>query len=429
MRIRVCTMRNTDGVWVTIDQEATVWDLKELLENEKAIGVPAPFSRLMLRNERADEDDDKRLSQVGVEGGSVLWCGGSSLTGARLSCSGTDASDPAVAILLLTDAERAEANPPEERLRVLARRYSADDGASFSASPSSPFSDADRNMLRAFASFVQASRLLHKLQSLGTNSASAHASAHDSAHAAAKAETNSLTLAQSGNPAVAQTAAQTAAQTNDCSLAIVLAARQVTALLAASGNTRAQAERKTRQLLQYYECLPQLAKLVLCMYAGPSDACIPFHCDSPTALCTTEIALNDDFEGGRFAHWGAQVLTQGPAQGPAKGSTQSLCPHRPPAMHAMHVTHRPAGTVTRHAHSVLHGVTRMVSGTRVTFVVCDEPLGLGCRDQLDLALEMARECSREGETLGVVGQFVAKCTQVQDSATDGRGASKTQHNK
>ena len=90
-------MRNTDGAWVTIDQEATGWDLKELLENKKAIVVPASFSRLMMfsrllmrmRNECVDKDDDKRVRQVGVKG--AASCGAESpwVERARLPLAGS----------------------------------------------------------------------------------------------------------------------------------------------------------------------------------------------------------------------------------------------------------------------------------------------------------------------------------------------------
>jgi len=51
----------------------------------------------------------------------------------------------------------------------------------------------------------------------------------------------------------------------------------------------------------------------------------------------------------------------------------------------VHVTHRPAGTVTHHEPKVLHGVTRMVSGEQCSLFVLDAANGLGDENVLDLA--------------------------------------------
>jgi hypothetical protein len=110
---------------------------------------------------------------------------------------------------------------------------------------------------------------------------------------------------------------------------------------------------------------PRGAKMALRITKGPTDACIPFHCDGAYATSTTQIALNDDYRGGRLVYW-----TFGPASAPEEG--------------VLHITHRPAGTVTHHAPTILHAVTRLESGERCSFFVLDKANGLGEKDVLDL---------------------------------------------
>jgi hypothetical protein len=121
---------------------------------------------------------------------------------------------------------------------------------------------------------------------------------------------------------------------------------------------RAAASKVALKLLKLYQGENGLrnAKFALRITKGPTDACIPFHCDGPYAKSTTQIALNDDYQGGRLVYW-------------TKGT--------------LHVTHRPPGTMTHHEPTILHAVTRLVSGWRCSFFVLDKENGLGDRDVLD----------------------------------------------
>lgn len=108
---------------------------------------------------------------------------------------------------------------------------------------------------------------------------------------------------------------------------------------------------------------------LLCMYKGKhkthaklafritrasasNKTCINFHCDGPYAESTTQISLNSckDYNGGRLVFF-------------AQGS--------------LWIVDRKEGTVTHHTPNVLHGVTCLHSGTRMSLFVLDEANGLG----------------------------------------------------
>lgn len=98
------------------------------------------------------------------------------------------------------------------------------------------------------------------------------------------------------------------------------------------------------------------SKIVLRRTEGPVHGCIWFHCDGDYASHTVQLSLNDDteYDGGRLCFYTA-----------ADG---------------LLVPDRPAGTLTKHARAVLHGVTRLHGGVRYSLFVVDSQNGLGDND-------------------------------------------------
>ena len=109
---------------------------------------------------------------------------------------------------------------------------------------------------------------------------------------------------------------------------------------------------------------PESSKIALRRTVGPVDGCIAFHTDGNYASHTAQLTLTDDseYEGGRLCFvTGAEAELSVPA--------------------------RPAGTLTKHAREVFHGVTRLHRGVRCSLFVVDVSNGLGERDvhRLDAA--------------------------------------------
>ncbi|CAM9526211.1 unnamed protein product, partial [Heterosigma akashiwo] len=105
-------------------------------------------------------------------------------------------------------------------------------------------------------------------------------------------------------------------------------------------------------------------KIALRMTRGPTNACISFHCDGDYAHSTTQIALNpeSEYEGGRLCFY-------------SKGTG------------ALTVLSRKPGSCSHHTAKVLHGVTNLISGTRKSLFVLDNGNGLGERDVIDVTQE------------------------------------------
>ncbi len=96
-------------------------------------------------------------------------------------------------------------------------------------------------------------------------------------------------------------------------------------------------------------------RIALRMTKGPSNACINFHCDGNYATGTVQVALNgpEDYKGGRLCFYVNGYL---------------------------HILQRPAGSITQHPRSVLHGVSTLLEGTRKSLFVVDPTNELGGED-------------------------------------------------
>ncbi len=85
---------------------------------------------------------------------------------------------------------------------------------------------------------------------------------------------------------------------------------------------------------------------------GPTNACIHFHCDGNYATRTVQVALNvpTEYDGAQLCFFTNDTL---------------------------HVLERPLGSTCGHPAKTLHGVTRLVSGSRYSLFVVDASNGLG----------------------------------------------------
>ena len=94
-------------------------------------------------------------------------------------------------------------------------------------------------------------------------------------------------------------------------------------------------------------------KIVMRRTQGPIDGCIAFHADGAYASETAQITVNgdDEYQGGRLAFYSSDVGLKIPV--------------------------RPSVTVTVHKRKQMHGVTRLISGTRYSLFVVDTANGLG----------------------------------------------------
>jgi len=93
------------------------------------------------------------------------------------------------------------------------------------------------------------------------------------------------------------------------------------------------------------------AKIALRMTKANNN-CIDFHCDHHPATGTTQIPLNpcNEYSGGSLVFF---------------------------VNNSLHFVPREVGSIVQHPSLVLHGVTRVASGTRKSLFVLDECNGLG----------------------------------------------------
>lgn len=91
-------------------------------------------------------------------------------------------------------------------------------------------------------------------------------------------------------------------------------------------------------------------KLVLRVTTSPSNACIDFHCDEPHASSTSQISLNDDYEGGRIFFYN-------------KGR--------------LRMPEHPAGSIIQYRAGVFYGVSAVTKGTRYSLFIMDKTNDLG----------------------------------------------------
>ena len=430
----------------------TVYALKTIVADME--GVQPDEQRLIYGSKQLE--DDRLLSDYNIAAEHtvtlVLRLRGMISSFSASAASNRVVQDPSVAFLLLSDAQRAEANVPQEWLKVLATRHAANPHTGFTISSQSPFTTQDRHVLCKFLRHVWASTMGAKpvapaghVHEIGAAAAAGGGAAgggsggggggggggdacysepkgEDEAFAASAASTclaasldsaasaasltsldaeavlNPATVFPSGDlkvvlshnqlleilcatsasaKASASAPAKAAASAPASSPAKAAASAPASAAASASAPAKASASAKAAETVQRLLNLymgtdaQRNAKFAMRMTVGPGQACIPFHCDGVYATSTTQIALNgdDEYEGGRLVYYTFDV--QACKQG------------------TLHVVRRPAGTTTHHRPKILHAVTRMVSGERLSFFVLDAANGLGDRDVLDCSVGIA----------------------------------------
>eukprot|EP00854_Cymbomonas_tetramitiformis_P023488 gene23488-28438_t len=124
------------------------------------------------------------------------------------------------------------------------------------------------------------------------------------------------------------------------------------------GRARMQTQGSLKTLWRNSRTDTSRAKFALRMTRGPTNACIDFHCDGGYATYTLQVALNEPTEycGGRLCFY---------------------VPHVNSAADRIEEPQRKAGSMTAHSRNVLHAVTTLTSGTRMSLFVVDINNGLG----------------------------------------------------
>ena len=463
-----------------VQPDSTVDSVKLLVE--QATGVKPDVQRLIIGGRQLE--DGQRLCDCHVKNEATLHLV-ARLRGMISSFTESDVGQAAVAYLMLDDDDRARAATPVEELRRIAVTHNANPSESFALDWPSPLTpdemahlckflqsvwdDASSNArakvgssnTRAKAveiastsdkadetSAAASSRSAVVRGSAGSNAAvgggagsnaSGRAAVGESAGSnAAVGETAGSNAAVAGgagsNAAVGESAVGNAAVGD---LKVVVSQKQLVEILLAmhkraaaddeDTDVMARAMATTQDLLALFKGPPHArAKIAFRMTVGPTNACIPFHCDGPYATSTTQIALNSskEYQGGRLVYCTFEGTFEGAFEDAFEGAFQGAFEGAKveSARVRLHVTERPAGTVTHHRPKIVHGVTRMVSGTRYSLFVLDDANGLGDKDVLDLARDshnfsriMSFFCRRQGR--GAVAAISVAGTDVA-----GRGA-------
>ena len=453
-----------------VQPDSTVDGVKLLVE--QATGVKPDVQRLIIGGRQLE--DGQRLCDCHVKNEATLHLV-ARLRGMISSFTESDVGKAAVAYLMLDDDDRARAATPVEELRRIAVTHNANPSESFALDWPSPLTpdemahlckflqsvwdDASSNArakvgssnTRAKAveiastsdkadetSAAASSRSAVVRGSAGSNAswgtdsnASGRAAVGESAGSnAAVGESAGSNAAvgrgASSNAAVGESAGSNAAAGD---LKVVVSQKQLVEILLAmhkraaaddeDTDVMARATATTQDLLALFKGPPHArAKIAFRMTVGPTNACIPFHCDGPYATSTTQIALNSskEYQGGRLVY----CTFEGAFEDAFEGAKVESARVR------LHVTERPAGTVTHHRPKIVHGVTRMVSGTRYSLFVLDDANGLGDKDVLDLARDshnfsriMSFFCRRQGR--GAVAGISVASTDVAGRDMAGGG--------
>ena len=420
---------------------STVHEVKLLVLQVTGVKPDAQHLMYLMYGGRQLEDG-RCLRDCGVKHEATLHLV-ARLRGMISSFTANDVSRADVAYLMLDDEDRAKAEIPVEELRRIAALHNANPSESFSISWPSPLTSDEMAHLCKFLQCVwdDATASSSSAKADETSAAASSSSAAAGGGGASESESAVVGGGESKSAAVGGGASESAVvgeiavgggggseSANHASrgdLKVVVSQKQLVEILLtmhkratygadeddaaratydtdeddaarasndaddgdADGDdtdVMARAMATTQDLLALFKGPPNTrAKIAFRMTVGPTDACIPFHCDGPYATSTTQIALNSskEYRGGRLVYCTFEGAS---AESVETAETAEIAKGVEAARVRLHVTERPAGTVTHHRPKIVHGVTRMVSGTRYSLFVLDEANGLGDKGVLDL---------------------------------------------